>query len=99
MASDKAVWIVLGWYLALSTIAFLLYGRDKSAAAHGRWRTPEATLHLVALLGGWPGALVGQRVFRHKTRKQPFQAVFWGTVVVNCLALAWLLGMVRSAQG
>lgn len=47
-------------------------------------------LHLVSLLGGRPGALLAQKVFRHKARKQPFQAVFWVAVLVNCLALAWL---------
>jgi uncharacterized membrane protein YsdA (DUF1294 family) len=49
------------------------YAADKSAAEQGRWRTSESTLHAVALVGGWPGALVARRVFRHKTRKQPFR--------------------------
>jgi len=78
-------------YVALSTAAFALYGRDKAAAMNGGWRTPEITLHALSLLGGWPGALVAQRVFRHKTRKQSFRAIFWCTVIVNCVALAWLL--------
>lgn len=77
-------------YGALSAVAFVLYGLDKAAAERGARRTPEITLHLVSLLGGWPGALLGQRTFRHKTRKQPFRAVFWGTVVINCLGLAGL---------
>ena len=66
-------------------------GADKAAARQGRWRTPESTLHTLALVGGWPGALVAQRVFRHKTTKQPFRTIFWFTVVANCAALAWLL--------
>lgn len=77
-------------YALMSVLAFALYGADKAAARSGRWRTPEATLHLVALLGGWPGALAAQRVFRHKTRKQPFRAIFWCTVAANCLGLAAL---------
>ena len=82
---------LLGFYAIMSCVAFALYGLDKSAARRGAWRTPELTLHLVSLLGGWPGALFAQSVFRHKTRKQPFRVVFWVTVVLNCAALAWVL--------
>lgn len=74
-------------YLGLSLVTFLVYFKDKSAAKNGRWRTPEATLHLLALVGGWPGALIAQRTFRHKTKKTSFQVVFWITVVFNIVAL------------
>nr|WP_233263191.1 DUF1294 domain-containing protein [Lysobacter profundi] len=96
--------IALGWlfgklptivaiaYGALSLLSVLLYGIDKSAAVNNRWRIQESSLHLVALLGGWPGALVAQDVFRHKSSKAAFQNVFWATVVFNCIGLAWLLG-------
>jgi len=82
---------VLALYAALSVVLFALYGWDKAAAQRREWRIPESTLHLLALAGGWPGALLGQQVFRHKTRKQPFRSVFWGTVAVNCAVLAWVL--------
>ena len=75
----------------LSGAAFFMYGEDKSAAEQGRWRTPESTLHIVALVGGWPGALIAQRFFRHKTKKQPFRTIFWNTVIANCVALAWFM--------
>ena len=78
-------------YVAMSSLAFVLYAFDKSAARRGGWRTQESTLHAVALLGGWPGALLAQDLFRHKSSKAGFQSVFWMTVVVNCGALAWLL--------
>jgi uncharacterized membrane protein YsdA (DUF1294 family)/cold shock CspA family protein len=78
-------------YLAASLVTFVAYAIDKSAAQKGRWRTSEATLHVLALAGGWPGALVAQTVLRHKSRKQPFRSVFWATVLLNCAALAWLL--------
>jgi uncharacterized membrane protein YsdA (DUF1294 family)/cold shock CspA family protein len=78
-------------YAILSGIAFFLYAFDKSAAGHGRQRVPENTLHALALFGGWPGALLAQEVFRHKTSKAEFQRVFWITVVVNGGVLAWLL--------
>jgi uncharacterized membrane protein YsdA (DUF1294 family)/cold shock CspA family protein len=82
---------IFGLYLASSAIAFLAYATDKLAAEQGRWRTSESTLHLLGLVGGWPGALVAQQLFRHKTRKRSFQVTFWGTVVLNCGAFGWLL--------
>ncbi len=80
-----------GAYAALSLFALVLYRADKRAAQRGQWRTHESTLHVVALLGGWPGALAGRRLFRHKTRKQPFVTVLWLTVVTNCAGVAVLL--------
>jgi uncharacterized membrane protein YsdA (DUF1294 family) len=88
---------IAGIYAVLSLVTFISYGIDKSAARKGARRTPEAELHVLSLLGGWPGALIAQRVFRHKTRKQPFRAYFWVTVVVNCVALVWLLTRFASA--
>jgi len=76
-------------YLAASVAAAIAYGTDKSAARSGAWRTPERTLHVLALMGGWPGALVAQRVFRHKSRKPSFLFAFWATVTLNCSALLW----------
>ena len=78
-------------YSALSVVAFLLYRRDKGAARAGARRTRERTLHLAALLGGWPGALLAQDRLRHKTRKTPFQLLFWATVLLNCALIGWLL--------
>jgi len=76
-------------YTIASGITFMVYGFDKSAAMTGRWRTREGTLHLLSALGGWPGALVGQQMFRHKSRKVEFQIIFWITVVLNCGVLGW----------
>jgi uncharacterized membrane protein YsdA (DUF1294 family) len=80
---------VLWTYLAASVVAFVAYALDKSAAAAGRRRVPESTLHLLAWVGGWPGALVAQQVVRHKTRKVVFQVVFWLTVAAHVGALVW----------
>lgn len=82
---------VLALYFVASVVAFFAYALDKSAALNNRWRIQENTLHLLALLGGWPGALAAQRLLRHKSKKSSFQAVFWGTVFLNCGALGWLL--------
>jgi uncharacterized membrane protein YsdA (DUF1294 family) len=80
---------ILVLYLAASAASIVVYAVDKSAARHGRWRARESALHLLALMGGWPGALVAQRLFRHKSRKPSFQAAFRLTVVVNCAFLLW----------
>lgn len=82
--------LLLWAYLGISVITFVVYAYDKSAAKGGNWRTKEATLHWLSLLGGWPGALVAQQTLRHKSKKQSFRVVFWVTVVLNCAALIWL---------
>ncbi len=78
---------IAGLYLlvvgVMSLISFIVYGLDKSRAASGGRRIPERTLHLLALLGGWPGALLGQRRFRHKTVKLSFRIVFWLVVLLH----------------
>jgi uncharacterized membrane protein YsdA (DUF1294 family)/cold shock CspA family protein len=81
---------VLWLYLASSVLTFIAYRQDKSAAENRQWRTQERTLHLLGLLGGWPGGLAAQNVLRHKSRKQSFQVEFWFTCVLNCTALGWL---------
>ena len=78
-------------YLGTSILAFLAFLFDKSAARSGSRRTPENSLHLLGLIGGWPGALIAQRLLHHKTRKVSFQVVFWASVLVNCSALIWIL--------
>jgi uncharacterized membrane protein YsdA (DUF1294 family)/cold shock CspA family protein len=81
---------ILLFYLIVSLATFVAYALDKSAAGRGGWRTSENTLHLLAVAGGWPGALIAQSRLRHKSKKQPFRAVFWATVVLNCAAFFWL---------
>jgi len=78
-------------YLVASTLAFAAYGIDKAAAFGGVWRIPEAFLHLLGFVGGWPGALVAQRVFRHKSRKVSFQVAFWIVAALNTAVALWLL--------
>ncbi len=81
---------IVVWYAAISAITFLTYAIDKSAARRGAWRTPERTLHLLALAGGWPGALLAQQVLRHKSIKARFRAAFWATVVLNVAGFLWV---------
>ena len=83
----SALWRVPGYfaliYLGASLLCFLAYWWDKSAANSGGRRTPEATLHLLGVACGWPGALLAQQFLRHKSVKAEFRATFWGTVLVN----------------
>jgi uncharacterized membrane protein YsdA (DUF1294 family) len=69
--------IIAGVYGLMSLFTFVAYVLDKRAARLGRPRTPEATLHVLELLGGWPGAFLAQRLIRHKNAKVGYQVVFW----------------------
>jgi len=81
--------IPLFLYAFLTTLTILFYGADKKRALSSRWRIPEIYLHLLELMGGWPGALLAQRNFRHKLSKTSYQRVFWGIVVLH--GLVWIL--------
>lgn len=76
-------WVPMVAYGGVSVVAFLLYWSDKRKACADTWRTPENVLHAVELAGGWPGALLAQQLFRHKTRKVSFQVVFWFIVLLH----------------
>lgn len=79
------------WLIAINLVTFAVYGADKRRAQRGAWRVPEKTLFLLPLLGGSVGALLGMRVFRHKTKHWYF---VWGVpaILLAQLALAvWLL--------
>ena len=77
-------------YVVSSTVTFLVYAIDKAAANAKSWRVSESTLHTLSLACGWPGALLAQQFLRHKTIKQSFRQVFWGTAGINVVALVLL---------
>ena len=91
--------------VACSGIAFVLYGIDKRRASKNLPRISEKTLHLLSILGGWPGAHLAQRLFRHKTLKVGFRFVFWLTVFVHLMIIAfgiwsgWPFTAVRNLIG
>jgi len=90
----RGLLVILIWTLAASLLAFVAYWSDKRRARAGRRRIRERTLHLWSLVGGWPGALVAQRIFRHKTRDLRFLIVYWLTVALHLAgwgAAIWLL--------
>lgn len=88
MAWSGQSWLPLALYPCMSLISLLLYWQDKQQARTQAWRTPEKVLHASELLGGWPGALLAQQLFRHKTRKLSFQLTFW--IIVALHQLFWL---------
>jgi len=97
--------IAAGSALLLSLVTCLVYASDKRRARAGTTRIKESTLHLCALLGGWPGAFLAQRWLRHKTAKVGFQLVFWLIVTAHqYVAVDYLIGwqvrdsMVRILQ-
>lgn len=78
------MWIVAVYGL-MSIVTFAAYGIDKRRARRGQWRIRERTLHVLALCCGWPGALAGQALFRHKRQKLGFMVVFGVIVAVHVL--------------
>ncbi|MCH9696226.1 MAG: cold shock and DUF1294 domain-containing protein [Gammaproteobacteria bacterium] len=88
--AEKTPVVVLSAYLIISMITYCAYAWDKASAKSGRWRTKENTLHLCALVGGWPGALIAQQLLRHKSRKTSFRVFLWFTILLNCTGLVWL---------
>lgn len=81
------VWSVPSWvaglYLFASLLAFVMYAIDKRAATQRNWRISESTLLGLGFAGGWPGAVLAQQFFRHKTSKSTFQRAFWTSVFFN----------------
>ena len=70
-------------FLILNLLTLGLYYIDKRASIKSHQRISEKTLHAAALLGGWPGALLGQHHFRHKTQKASFIRILWCCILAN----------------
>lgn len=87
---DRVSFLLFGFYLLMSFFTFAVYAKDKLAAQKGGWRWPEGILHLLTLIGGWPGALVAQQTLHHKTKKKSFQFAFWMLLLVHCVIFLWL---------
>lgn len=86
--------------VVFSPIAFVAVGLDKRRATLRRWRLRENTLHMLELLGGWPGSLVGRRVFRHKTRDTRYRIKAGLIVALHVAAwIAIVLFALRDALG
>lgn len=70
-------------FISVNLVTFLAYWLDKRAAQKGAWRIPEKNLHQLEMLGGWSGALLGQRILRHKNKKKSYQAEFWFVIIMQ----------------
>ena len=75
-------------FISINIFTFLAYWKDKNAAVNGEWRIPERDLHILEILGGWTGALIGQKILHHKNRKKSYQALFW---LVPILQIGFIL--------
>ena len=85
---------ILVWYLAaINFTTWVAYGLDKGRAKSGKWRIPERTLLLLALVGGSLGALAGMIMFRHKTRKPKFYISVPVMFVAHCVIVTMLVYM------
>lgn len=73
--------------LGANLITFLYYYQDKISALKNDWRTSENTLHWFSLIGGWGGAYIAQKIFKHKRKKQSFMLTYKLTVLINCLVI------------
>ncbi len=88
---QSILWFVVLWYVLIGSVTFISYAKDKNSAEKGKWRTPENTLHLLAILGGWVGAMLAQTYLRHKSQKAEFRMIYYVTVVINLILLAGCL--------
>ena len=83
--------IIAVWFGLMSLAAFAAFGLDKYKAKMGKWRIPERTLFLLALLGGGIGAFFGMKVFHHKTRHKQFVIGIPAIMLLQAAFLGWYL--------
>lgn len=77
--------------ICVNITTFIAYGVDKRAAMKKRWRVPEKDLHLLEFLGGWIGAWLAQKFFKHKTAKKSFQNIYKLMIVLEFAAIGIIL--------
>ena len=81
----------LAYYLlAINVVAFIVYGIDKYKAKKAKWRIPEATLLLLAVLGGSVGAWMGMKVWHHKTMHKKFKYGIPAILLIQIALMAYL---------
>lgn len=78
-------------FVFINFVTIIAYGIDKRAAVRGEWRVPEMRLHTLELLGGWPGAYAAQKIFKHKTKKKSFRAMFWLMLAFQIAIIYYIL--------
>ena len=82
--------VLIYYLIGINVLTFLIYGIDKWKAKKDKWRVPEATLLMLAVLGGSIGALLGMSVFHHKTRHKKF-IIGLPLILLAQIALSYLI--------
>lgn len=82
--------LIIYYFVAINIVAFFVYGIDKLKAKRNRWRIPESTLLLLAVIGGSVGALLGMKVWHHKTMHKKFTYGIPFIIAVQILFLNYL---------
>ena len=81
----------LAYYLlAINAVAFIVYGIDKYKAKKAKWRIPEVTLLLLAVIGGSVGAWMGMKVWHHKTMHKKFKSGIPAILLIQIALMAYL---------
>ena len=78
------------YLLAINAVAFIVYGIDKYKAKKAKWRISEATLLLLAVLGGSLGAWMGMKVWHHKTMHKKFKYGIPAILLMQIALMAYL---------
>ncbi len=92
--SQPAIIISLILHLIfINFVTFMAYASDKKAARNRSWRIPERTMHAFMFVGGTLGAIAGQKLLRHKTRKKNFRLKFWFLLIVQVGVVLWLMSL------
>ena len=84
--------VLVYYLLGINLLTFFVYGIDKWKAKRDKWRIPEATLLMLAALGGSVGALLGMTVFHHKTKHKKF-LIGVPLILLAQLAVAYFIAL------
>ena len=83
--------IITGYLIIVNIVSFILYGIDKYKAKGGKWRISEATLLMMAVIGGSIGAWVGMRLWHHKTMHKKFKYGIPIIIILQVVLAVYLL--------
>ncbi len=81
---------LLYYLIVINIVTFLVYGIDKWKAKQGSWRISEATLLMLAVIGGSIGALLGMKVWRHKTQHKKFKYGLPLILIIQIILIGYL---------
>ena len=82
---------ILIYLIIINVLTFIVYGIDKYKAKHAKWRIPEATLLLLAAIGGSIGAWCGMKVWHHKTMHKKFKYGVPAIFILQVVLVVWII--------